>query len=169
MRKRRPVADRFWEKVDKTGDCWLWTGACKANGYGVFGIGRAEGNEYAHRYAYALAHGPIPAGQSVCHRCDVRSCCNHDHLFIGTTADNQADMVMKGRSLRGERHNLAKLNAETVGEIRARWALGETQARLAESFDVDKRTVSQIIRGAIWSHLLPEDWTPPTPGRWHRR
>lgn len=96
QRKRRPVNDRFWEKVDQRGDgCWEWTAALDTNGYGHFII---EGrNHAASRVAWMLTHGPIDAGLFVCHRCDNPPCCRPDHLFLGTALDNARDAVAKGR------------------------------------------------------------------------
>lgn len=165
--------DRFTAKyiVDHETGCWNWVAARKANGYGVFGRGgRAAGIAYAHRWAYEHFIGAIPAGMAVCHRCDNRACVNPDHLFFGTTADNQADMVAKGRSLRGERHNLVHLSDADVLEIRRLWADGQsTQAEIGKRFSVTKGLISLIVRGKAWQHLLPDDWTPPPPHRWSRR
>lgn len=106
MRKQqscRTLAERFWEKVDKSGDCWVWTANCTRdrNGkkqYGLISAGRrGEGMLYAHRVSWELHFGPVPEDLRVLHRCDNPQCVRPDHLFVGTQADNMADMVAKGR------------------------------------------------------------------------
>ena len=75
--------------------CWLWAGRL-VEGYGIFTLNHRD-NQLAHRASYEHFVGPIPQGLFVLHKCDVRSCINPDHLFIGTHADNMADMKRKGR------------------------------------------------------------------------
>lgn len=70
---RPPMADRFWSKVDKSGDCWLWTGSLSKSGYGRFGVkGRVV---RAHRVAYELVVGPVPEGLELDHRATCPKCC----------------------------------------------------------------------------------------------
>src|SRR4051812_22074657 len=87
--------ERFWSKVDKTGECWLWTAYRDAAGYGRFGL--AGKVQKAHRVSYELAVGPIPAGAHVLHSCDNPPCVNPDHLRVGSRIDNMRDKFMRGR------------------------------------------------------------------------
>lgn len=74
---KRDAAERFWAKVDKSGECWPWTATIDRYGYGTFWLGRKVG---AHRAAYELTRGPIPAGMDIDHLCRNRACVNPDHL-----------------------------------------------------------------------------------------
>lgn len=114
---------------------------------------------YAHRLAWTLANGPIPDGMNVCHECDNPPCINVGHLFLGTHADNVADMVAKGRSAVGSRHGRAKLTERDVLDIRARWTRvvlpGRTRAvtntvALADEYKVDRSLIRAIGLGKIW-------------------
>lgn len=102
----RPLADRFWEKVDKNGSvhpvlgtrCWMWTASLGTAGYGQIGVGgRGVPPGASHRVSWELHFGPIPDGLNVLHKCDVKPCVNPAHFFLGTLLDNNADMKAKGR------------------------------------------------------------------------
>ena len=95
MPKNASIIERFFQKVNKTDSCWLWTGAFTSRGYGSFGVNGK--NISAHRYSYQIHTGQIPIGLVVCHTCDTPSCVNPEHLWIGTQSDNMKDMVSKDR------------------------------------------------------------------------
>ena len=155
MHPKSTSTERFWAYVDTSAapdGCWEWTGYRRADGYGHIHIG--DKTVYVHRYAWELANGPIPAGMSVCHRCDVRICVNPDHLFLGTHVDNMADMVEKDRQARGSTNGNARLTETQVMEICARHAAGGTTYRsLAREFGVGKSTISRIVHRTNWTHL----------------
>lgn len=148
---------RFWETAEpelNTG-CWLWSGPTMTGGYGSAYVGNYR-KRGAHRVAYEIAKGEIPRGMLVCHRCDTRACINPDHLFLGTHADNSADMVAKGRArpglVRGGLNAKTKIAPEDIPLIRA--ARGaERQEDTARRFGISQVMVSRIQRKMSWAHV----------------
>lgn len=143
-------AARFRSRLAPSGDCLVWTGGKTRGGYGQFNVsrkvagGKPRGRR-AHRAAWEIAHGSIPDGLDVLHRCDNPPCCKLDHLWLGTKSDNMRDMFAKRRDAwhtkpermragaakagetlrlhgaRGEKHANAKLTDAQVAEILAVW------------------------------------------------
>lgn len=152
--RRRPALDRFMSKVVWNGDedeCWEWQGSCDTKGYGEFWAdGRVIG---AHRFAWQLFNGSIPDGLFVCHTCDVPRCVNPAHLWLGTAAENSADMVNKGRMPRGENRHNAKLTPADVRLIRERASAGWTASELARILGVNRRPVEAVLLGETWGHV----------------
>lgn len=156
---KKTLADRFWSKVKMRGlnECWEWQAVKRENnGYGLFGV---EGTMlYAHRVAWSLMNGKIPDGMYVLHKCDNRSCCNPNHLFLGTHQDNMSDMVNKGRQSRisrpGAMNPNAKLTESQVIEIRSKYKLGGTTLKkLASEYGVSFSNISRVIRGQHWANI----------------
>jgi hypothetical protein len=143
---------RFWAKVQKGPGCWIWTAATDKRGYGML---QGAPIRAVHRLAYLLAYG-APGDHHVCHRCDNPPCVNPAHLFLGTDADNLADMAAKGRSAWGEKNHHAKLTRDEVQEIRAMSRRGVLQRDIAARFNISRATVGDIIRGRSWAQL-PEE------------
>ena len=83
---------RFWFHVDKRGtqECWPWKGYRWKTGHGRIRHPN-KGTKKAHRLAYELTVGSIPRGRFVCHSCHNASCCNPNHLYVGTNDDNVRD------------------------------------------------------------------------------
>ena len=158
--KRTPIAERFWARVKKGPDCWLWIGRSRhRGGYGMLGRGgRQAGMIGAHRVSWELHHGTIPIGLVVCHRCDNPPCVNPDHLFLGTPRDNVHDAISKGRMVyadhAGEKNGHARLTNAAVAEIRRRYAVGDvTQTALAKQFGVPQTHISRIVLRQQWTEV----------------
>jgi hypothetical protein len=130
--------------------CWQWLGKSNAAGYGLItNIGGAGGpNRQAHRVAYELYIGDIPAGLYVCHKCDTPSCVNPLHLFTGTAKDNTQDAISKGRMAIGDKNPNATL---TVAQAEAIRNGSENAAALAERYGVSKSTIYDIRSGRSWT------------------
>lgn len=165
--------ERFLSKVNKSpgqgpgGECHLWTAALDAWGYGNIGMGTGEKKAIvkAHRVAYFLANGELPPPEKphALHSCDEPSCCNDEHLWAGTNADNVADKTAKGRGNqprgdrngsrtrpgsrpRGEGHYNSSLTNGQRAEVRRLYAAGNVlQRELGEMFGVCQTTISRAV------------------------
>jgi hypothetical protein len=196
IRKLRPLADRFWPKIDIRGpdECWPWK-ASNVKGYGQLRVGTKL--VLAHRLAYELVKGPIPAGMDVLHKCDYRPCCNPEHLFPGTQLDNMQDAATKGRTARGERNGThthpemlrrgerhgahthpertargenqgsAKLTETKVYDVRRLFAGGKTKAEIARLMDVSRHTIGKVVNGQTWRHVTEQQRFPVIEGEAH--
>jgi hypothetical protein len=140
-------------------ECWHWTAAKNGKGYGSVG---ARGKvRLAHREAYEAIHGENSAnGLVVRHRCDVPACVNPAHLELGTVADNNRDMVERGRHGRtapkGVAHSMAKLTETDVRAIRAEYVRGgstHNQLGLARRFGVARTVIGRIVNRELWAHI----------------
>src|ERR1017187_1848229 len=146
------LPQRYWDRIRQTTDdaCWFWTGNQNAYGYGQISIDGLD--LLAHRIAWTIASGPILKGMCVLHRCDMRSCVNPKHLFLGSHADNTADMMVKGRVARGFQLPQTRLSDNDVRTIRA-LAGKMSQSRIAARFGIRANHVSRILSGVSRSSV----------------
>jgi hypothetical protein len=154
------VIQKLHQRIVKTvDDCWVWTGARNTLGYGMISHNRTLIR--AHRLSFAVSSGKDPADFLVCHRCDNPPCINPNHLFLGSYADNNADMKAKGRRkssyptipLRGSLNGGAVLTEALVMEARLRRANGETYQAISDSFGVQYHTIRLAVIGRSWGHM----------------
>lgn len=149
-----------WIEHDLVGGCRLWTGQLNEHGYGILTHGR--GNRWlAHRKSYEVCRGEIPDEACVLHKCDTPACVNPSHLFLGSRADNIADMYRKGRgapsnwptSRRGAEVAHSVLTEAQVLAMRARVAAGERASHVARDYPVGRAAGVNAIRGKTWTQL----------------
>jgi hypothetical protein len=164
---RRPLAERFWAKVDKNGPtmpgmttpCWTWTGCRTTDGYGEISEGGHGGRMLrASRVALEERLGrKLTKREDACHHCDNPPCVRGDHLFPGSPSANMQDCAAKGRlsparllpKNGGERNGRSRLTMAQVEEMRARYSV-ETAAQLAAAFGVSRHTVYAAVQGRTW-------------------
>lgn len=157
------MEDAFWKRVEKkSSGCWEWASYRDRKGYGSIKFVKGGKNVFAHRLSWQIHFGEIPEGLHVCHHCDNPPCVNPDHLFVGTAAENLADMRAKGRGSkpprghidhqRGESNKMAKLTAAQVREIRA---IGGRvpQSDLARRYGVGQQAIQKILLRQRWKHI----------------
>jgi len=161
----------FWQRVNTNGPipahrthlgpCWLWMGEQTSKGYGLINwphlaelpSGRKV-RKYTHRFSYELHHNvTVSPDLVVCHDCDNPSCVNPKHLFVGTKAQNSADMKAKGRSTWGERNPSAILRESQVRRIKRMLRTGKTRRDIADTFNVTYDTIKAIHRGLNWAYV----------------
>ena len=157
----------YWSEPYAGADtCRLWRGGLSSKGYGLL---KWKGRRVrAHRATWECERGPIPEGMEVCHHCDTPACRNIDHLFLGTQADNMADMVAKGRQGArggppGEAHGGAKLTEAEVIQIRA-IPRGVPYRLIGSRYGISGNTVGKIRRGQRWRHLAASATRCGIPG-----
>lgn len=155
---------RFWVKVPKSGpdDCWEWVSTRSGKNYGLLHFMPERGKRhylYAHRVSYFIAHKYLPEEMDVLHTCDNPPCCNPNHLFLGTQKDNVADMVAKGRQLRGAKVYTNKLTPEEVQQIRIlHFRDNLNYVELGRRFHVSDEQARCICLFVYWKYLpIPKE------------
>jgi hypothetical protein len=162
-KQKLTLRERFEKFVIRDGEdaCWGWRGHTSPAGYP--GLSNQDGPEFAHRISYELHVGPIPEGMFVCHHCDNRVCTNPKHLFLGTPADNIADMVSKMRHSYGSKKPQTSLTEDDVLRIRQLFAGGKHAKEIAEMYSTDVHNIHRIANGSRWKYA------PGTITKGHRR
>lgn len=146
------TAERFYAKVDTSGDCHEWTAYKDRDGYGQF---RYLGEQSrAHRVALILTGVDVPDDMCVCHACDNPSCVNPDHLWVGTHLENNQDKANKGRSTHGSRNYFAEICEVDVVLIRDLYASGLKQQAIADWIGISNQSVSVIVTRKAWRRVL---------------
>lgn len=146
------ILDKFslYTKQSHNG-CIVWDRGKTSDGYGVINL---DGKSLlAHRVAYSIFKNKSPNGKLVCHSCDTPACVNPDHLFLGTQADNMADMKQKGRRKninKNDKNGRAKLCLTKAQDIRSKYEQGCLLKELAIENGVSMSTISRVIRGENW-------------------
>lgn len=151
-------AHYFFAKLDvnQTTGCWEWNAYRTPKGYGKFQWDKKRGIELAHRISYRLANNSFNENLCVLHRCDNSGCCNPEHLFLGTKADNNADMRAKGRARMprtdGPNNPQTNLTWEKVREIRRLRKTGLTLKAIGAQFNLCESAVSHIVLRRNWAN-----------------
>ena len=154
-RYNRTVIQRLEDMTipEPNSGCWLWLGSVNEWGYGTI---RIDGKTLlAHRVSWMENRGPIPEENIVCHSCDIPSCLNPDHLWLGTDKENSDDMYRKGRNRqpRGEAHRSAVLTEDQAKQIIKRLKAGEKGYKIARSIGCTINIVQLIKDNRSWKHL----------------
>lgn len=142
----------FESRIDRSGECHLWTKGVTNKGYGNMLVTRKPAPRRqmsTHRFAWLLVNGD-PGELHVLHTCDTPRCVRVEHLFLGTNDDNVADKVAKRRQSVGVPTN-ATITQAVADEIRSVWAHGGlTQAELGGQYGLGRRTIGDIVNGVSW-------------------
>jgi len=142
--------ERFWGRVWKTENCWLWLGHYNDAGYGV--ISYKGINTLAHRISWGIHKGPIPNGMCVLHNCDNSACINPDDLHLGDRDLNNKEREQRnpGTQAKGEQCARSKLTTEIVLAIRAD---SRPYSQLVVAYSMSKSAIAAIKTRATWKHV----------------
>lgn len=153
----RPAIVRMWARVERSGECWVWTGARMKTGHGQIGADApSHRTVLTHRLSWESAYGPIPEGLQVNHTCDNPPCVRPSHLYLGDKSQNALDAVRRHGMNQGVRSRIAKLNADDVRRIRVQLADGRAKKDIALEFGVTISPIYAIEAGTTWSHVVDE-------------
>lgn len=146
------LGDRFWSKVEKTDDCWLWQARKNEKGYGQFWL--ESKTRLAHRVSYQAYYGvTLRRDEVLLHRCDTPACVRPDHLKVGTVEENNEDKLRKGRQCRGSKVASSVFSEDEVMDIRELKALGFGVVEISRAYGVHHSTVGRILQKKNWTHV----------------
>ncbi len=138
---------QFYSQIDKSNECWEWSGTLNMGGYGKYrGIN-------ASKVMWEYEYGKVLNGLQVCHSCDNRKCVTPSHLFLGSIADNMADKVKKNRQAKGSKIGSSVLDEEQVYQIRKIRLEGKKYKEICEIFQIDFYMVRKICKNSTWKHV----------------
>lgn len=150
LRTMMTLEQKFWVRVNKTADCWLWTGNLDDDGYGRLRV--PTGHLRAHIYSYELHNNAVPTGMVVRHLCHNRRCVNPDHLALGTPKENVHDSIRDKRMAYGTKHRWSTL---TEDQVKAIYSDTRHVNEIAADYGVGRSAVYHIKKKRSWKHL----WT----------
>lgn len=134
--------------------CWLWQKCCQSNGYGII---RVKGkNIKTHRLSYSIFKGEIPKGQIIRHICDIKKCCNPDHLILGTQQDNVNDREFRNRGAKGSKSPNTILKEKDIIDILKMHKNGYNGVKISKKYNIHKNSVYNILNGKTWRHVARE-------------
>jgi hypothetical protein len=147
----------FWEKVTKSRRCWLWCGAMTPRGTGLYQGGRKGKMRQAHRIAYELSIGPIPAGVDVVRTCNHPACVKPAHLVLQTPLERNQN----------QKHAFGDVKAKKVMRLRS---LGWTQKEMAKELGVSIYFIRGVSQGRTWRNVTGLKPNPKVNGQvWRKR
>ena len=154
MRRRKNCIQDMLEIIEKiipnTNGCKIWPMGINSSGYGHFSIKNKSYN--VSRMLYQTTHPGNYKGFVIRHKCDVRSCCNIDHLEIGTQKDNMQDASKRRRLRFGADNNLTFLTEEKVIQMRELYPKMST-VELSKKYGTSPGNIRNAIIGKTWKHL----------------
>lgn len=153
------LEEALWRRIDKSGDCWVYTGKWLTRPRLGYGSVSWRGKQHlVHRLSWELANGPIPNGLKVLHKCDNTLCVRPEHLFLGTQAENIEDMRRKGRAVHliGDDNSCTILSDFQVQCIREIVELTGNPRGLQKLLAGLLNTTSGRINNIVWRRSRPK-------------
>jgi hypothetical protein len=148
----KPLAERLDAMTDKSGECWLFLGAQKQNGYGVIGASRESRVLLAHRAAYEVTHGAIPEGLHIDHLCGTRLCVRPSHLEAVTQAENNRRAAL----VRWDQYTHCIHGHEFTDDNTARDSKGYRRCRMCSTVRSRQQRAARRERDRMYLSLLAE-------------